>query len=214
MDDPKQRKPKIDLARELLGWSPEVSLAGGAGAHDQAVGCRAARRWRWLTDRVGAGVRPWAGASGRAGGPSSCRASAPSARLRCCEQRDGTTPVGNLRAVRLAPLRPAQRRSPVRPAGPRQRPGDGSALSVASATRGALRPRHPPQAPAGAVVAAAHVHGLAGGAGGVAARARLRRRGAGDLHGAGAQGSRARRRAERRRATKRPSASSCRSPIC
>ena len=29
MDDPKQRKPKIDLARELLGWSPEVSLRDG-----------------------------------------------------------------------------------------------------------------------------------------------------------------------------------------
>ncbi len=29
VDDPKQRKPKIDLARELLGWSPEVSLRDG-----------------------------------------------------------------------------------------------------------------------------------------------------------------------------------------
>jgi dTDP-glucose 4,6-dehydratase len=29
VDDPKQRKPKIDLARELLGWSPTVSLRDG-----------------------------------------------------------------------------------------------------------------------------------------------------------------------------------------
>jgi dTDP-glucose 4,6-dehydratase len=28
-DDPKQRKPDITLARELLGWSPEVSLREG-----------------------------------------------------------------------------------------------------------------------------------------------------------------------------------------
>jgi len=28
-DDPKQRKPDISLARELLGWSPEVSLRDG-----------------------------------------------------------------------------------------------------------------------------------------------------------------------------------------
>jgi dTDP-glucose 4,6-dehydratase len=29
IDDPKQRKPDITLARELLGWSPEVSLRDG-----------------------------------------------------------------------------------------------------------------------------------------------------------------------------------------
>ncbi|HYB22367.1 MAG TPA: NAD-dependent epimerase/dehydratase family protein, partial [Solirubrobacteraceae bacterium] len=29
VDDPKQRKPKIDLARELLGWSPQVPLREG-----------------------------------------------------------------------------------------------------------------------------------------------------------------------------------------
>jgi dTDP-glucose 4,6-dehydratase len=29
VDDPKQRKPNIELARELLGWSPEVSLREG-----------------------------------------------------------------------------------------------------------------------------------------------------------------------------------------
>jgi dTDP-glucose 4,6-dehydratase len=29
VDDPKQRKPDISLARELLGWSPEVSLREG-----------------------------------------------------------------------------------------------------------------------------------------------------------------------------------------
>ena len=29
VDDPKQRKPDITLARELLGWSPEVALRDG-----------------------------------------------------------------------------------------------------------------------------------------------------------------------------------------
>src|SRR6202042_470638 len=29
VDDPKQRKPDIQLARELLGWAPEVSLRDG-----------------------------------------------------------------------------------------------------------------------------------------------------------------------------------------
>jgi dTDP-glucose 4,6-dehydratase len=29
VDDPKQRQPDITLARELLGWSPEVSLREG-----------------------------------------------------------------------------------------------------------------------------------------------------------------------------------------
>jgi dTDP-glucose 4,6-dehydratase len=28
-DDPKQRRPNIDLARKLLGWSPEVGLREG-----------------------------------------------------------------------------------------------------------------------------------------------------------------------------------------
>jgi dTDP-glucose 4,6-dehydratase len=29
VDDPKQRKPNTELASELLGWSPEVSLREG-----------------------------------------------------------------------------------------------------------------------------------------------------------------------------------------
>jgi dTDP-glucose 4,6-dehydratase len=29
VDDPKQRRPDIGLARELLGWSPEIPLAEG-----------------------------------------------------------------------------------------------------------------------------------------------------------------------------------------
>jgi dTDP-glucose 4,6-dehydratase len=29
VDDPKQRRPNITLARELLGWSPEVALRDG-----------------------------------------------------------------------------------------------------------------------------------------------------------------------------------------
>ena len=29
VDDPKQRRPNIALAQELLGWSPEVSLRDG-----------------------------------------------------------------------------------------------------------------------------------------------------------------------------------------
>ena len=33
VDDPKQRRPDITLARELLGWSPEVAAARRAAAH-------------------------------------------------------------------------------------------------------------------------------------------------------------------------------------
>jgi nucleoside-diphosphate-sugar epimerase len=29
VDDPKQRRPDISLAAELLGWSPEVALLDG-----------------------------------------------------------------------------------------------------------------------------------------------------------------------------------------
>ncbi len=29
MDDPQQRRPEIALARELLGWEPEVGLKEG-----------------------------------------------------------------------------------------------------------------------------------------------------------------------------------------
>ena len=29
VDDPKQRRPDISLAQELLGWSPEVALRDG-----------------------------------------------------------------------------------------------------------------------------------------------------------------------------------------
>ena len=31
VDDPKQRRPDISHARELLGWQPEVSLEDGLG---------------------------------------------------------------------------------------------------------------------------------------------------------------------------------------
>ena len=44
VDDPKQRQPDITLARELLGWSPEVSLREGLRAHDRAVRRRGAGR--------------------------------------------------------------------------------------------------------------------------------------------------------------------------
>jgi dTDP-glucose 4,6-dehydratase len=37
-DDPKQRRPNIDLARELLGWSPEVSLREGLQRTIEASG--------------------------------------------------------------------------------------------------------------------------------------------------------------------------------
>jgi dTDP-glucose 4,6-dehydratase len=44
VDDPKQRKPDITLARELFGWAPEVSLLDGlrrtidASSVEQLVG--------------------------------------------------------------------------------------------------------------------------------------------------------------------------------
>ena len=37
-DDPKQRKPDITLARELLGWSPEISLREGLKRTIEASG--------------------------------------------------------------------------------------------------------------------------------------------------------------------------------
>src|SRR5271167_1629539 len=40
IDDPKQRKPKIDLARELLGWSPTVSLREGLQRTIDASGAK------------------------------------------------------------------------------------------------------------------------------------------------------------------------------
>jgi dTDP-glucose 4,6-dehydratase len=40
VDDPKQRRPDIGLARELLGWSPEVSLRDGLGRTIEQSGAR------------------------------------------------------------------------------------------------------------------------------------------------------------------------------
>jgi dTDP-glucose 4,6-dehydratase len=40
VDDPKQRKPDITLARELLGWSPEVSLREGLQRTIDASGAK------------------------------------------------------------------------------------------------------------------------------------------------------------------------------
>jgi UDP-glucuronate decarboxylase len=40
VDDPKQRKPDISLARELLGWSPEISLRDGLRRTIESVGAR------------------------------------------------------------------------------------------------------------------------------------------------------------------------------
>ena len=37
-DDPQVRQPDITLAREILGWEPEVEPPRGARAHDRAVG--------------------------------------------------------------------------------------------------------------------------------------------------------------------------------
>jgi len=39
-DDPKQRKPNIALAQELLGWSPEVSLREGLQRTIDASGAK------------------------------------------------------------------------------------------------------------------------------------------------------------------------------
>ena len=44
VDDPKQRKPDITLARELLGWSPEVSLREGLQRTIDASGAKVADR--------------------------------------------------------------------------------------------------------------------------------------------------------------------------
>jgi dTDP-glucose 4,6-dehydratase len=41
VDDPKQRKPDITLARELLGWSPEVTLREGLQRTIEQSGARA-----------------------------------------------------------------------------------------------------------------------------------------------------------------------------
>ena len=40
VDDPKQRKPDITLARELLGWAPEVALREGLQRTIDASGAR------------------------------------------------------------------------------------------------------------------------------------------------------------------------------
>ena len=40
-DDPKQRRPDISLARELLGWSPTVSLRDGLRMTLEAAGVEA-----------------------------------------------------------------------------------------------------------------------------------------------------------------------------
>jgi dTDP-glucose 4,6-dehydratase len=40
IDDPKQRKPDIALARELLGWSPEISLRDGLKRTIEASGAK------------------------------------------------------------------------------------------------------------------------------------------------------------------------------
>jgi dTDP-glucose 4,6-dehydratase len=42
VDDPTQRKPDITLARELLGWSPDVALHAGL-----------ARTAAWMRDAIG-----------------------------------------------------------------------------------------------------------------------------------------------------------------
>jgi dTDP-glucose 4,6-dehydratase len=49
VDDPKQRRPNIALARELLGWSPEVSLREGLERTIRESGIEV-----WLADRLGA----------------------------------------------------------------------------------------------------------------------------------------------------------------
>jgi len=48
VDDPKQRRPDITLARELLGWSPEVTLRDGL-----ALTIASSTRERLLGDEIG-----------------------------------------------------------------------------------------------------------------------------------------------------------------
>jgi dTDP-glucose 4,6-dehydratase len=39
-DDPKVRRPDITLARELLGWSPEIALRDGLKRTIESVGAQ------------------------------------------------------------------------------------------------------------------------------------------------------------------------------
>ena len=57
VDDPKQRRPNIGLAQELLGWSPEVALREGLERRSRS---RASRSLSADLSRVGAGdPRDW-----------------------------------------------------------------------------------------------------------------------------------------------------------
>ncbi len=93
-----------------------------------------------------------------------------------------TPPVRRVHGTQQRIPAPSQRAHPL---------GIGAVLTPRLA---GARTRHPPQAPAGALLPAANVDAAPGRARALAARTRLRRPRAGDLHGAAAQGSGARQR--------------------
>ncbi len=96
VDDPKQRKPDIALANELLGWSPEVSLRDGLRRTIEQSGVE------MLIGDSSRGERPKRRA--RAGArflPEGCE-TAPCASLRCCEQQHGTYLVGTVHSAGAA----------------------------------------------------------------------------------------------------------------
>ncbi len=117
---------------------------------------------------------------------------APYGSLRCCEQRDGTDPPAPRTPLPTRAAAPARDRSQrrcrraVQPTRSRRR-------SRSRLRAGAVRPRHAQQAPARRCRSCCAWPPLRRvGARALAARARLRRGGARDLHRARAQGSRAR----------------------
>ena len=166
-DDPQVRQPDITLARELLGWEPEVELREGLRRTIEESGVEAL---------VGAGASEPAPASE----PATC-----------------LTPCSAVEASERAIVANAPTPDPT------------SALAAPPEPRRPMRlppRRHPPQAPAAAVVPAADGDAARGVARRVAAGARLRRPVRGDLHRADDQGGGARRRRGRGRLLRRDQA--------
>ncbi len=205
IDDPKQRRPDIALAQRAARLGRRRSRCAKARTHDRAGRRRGAGRVRtaWL------------------GHPSAedSRASASVATFAAPARY--TSDMARAEEA-LAPGGPAVVKDAEPPLGDEQgtaRAFPVRGLACARAAPGAPRSRHATQAPARALVPAAHGHGAPRRRGRLAARARLPRCLARDLHRARAEGGGARvvrrRRAGETRATKstRPVATSP-SPTC